>query len=60
MTAILVDDQLRAWDPFGQLRRIARLAQRILRAAPPWYSPRKVVVPDTVDAVLAKYDAAAA
>ena len=53
-------------NPWGNKLRILRahwksgLVQRVLRASPPWYDPKKIDTPLAVVAALAKYDELAA
>jgi len=53
-------------NPWGSKRKIlsahwkSGLVQRVLKATPPWYDPKKIEMPASVSAALAKYDALAA
>ena len=53
-------------NPWGTKRKILKahwesgLVQRVLRAAPPWYDPKKIDIPEPVKAALGKYSELAA
>ena len=53
-------------NPWGTKRKVLKahwqsgLVQRVLKATPPWYDPKKIDTPASVAAALAKYDALAA